>query len=391
MILYYRAHKIQNLVKSPSKKFSVLVLGGYGNFGKRIVKEIAKSVNFNVIVAGRHIEQAKNLCDSLVASNSKSQLTAYQIDLNDSQFSDTLRHLQVDALVHTCGPFQAQDYRVAQAAINAGVHYIDLADGREFVTGITQLDSAAREKNVLVVSGASTVPGLSAAVVDYLQPHFAQIEGIDVGIAPGNRTERGLGTIQAILSYTGKPFLTWENGKWKQVFGWQSLRSHHYSAPAGQRWLANCDIPDLLLFADRYKGIRTVTFGAGLELSILHFGLWALSWLSRAGIIHNWRSYAALFKRLSDWFLRFGSDVGAMHITLRGQGHDGKPLTKTWELMAQSGHGPQIPCTAAVALLKKLAASQIAIRGARPCLDLFTLNEFFDELKNYNINTCIRE
>jgi len=36
-------------------------------------------------------------------------------------------------VIHCAGPFQSQDYRVALAAMAAGAHYLDLADGRQFV------------------------------------------------------------------------------------------------------------------------------------------------------------------------------------------------------------------------------------------------------------------
>ena len=52
------------------------------------------------------------------------------------------------------------------------------------------------------------------------------------------------------------------------------LRRHVYPPPAGGRWLADCDIADLALFPQRYPGIERVRFGAGLELSVLHLGLW---------------------------------------------------------------------------------------------------------------------
>ena len=58
-------------------------------------------------------------------------------------------------------------YDVAKACIAWGCHYIDLADGREFVDGISALDALARENNVLVVSGASSVPCLTSALVDH--------------------------------------------------------------------------------------------------------------------------------------------------------------------------------------------------------------------------------
>lgn len=37
---------------------------------------------------------------------------------------------------------------------------------------------------------------------------MALVRAIDIGISPGNRTERGLSSVQDILSYWGKPSRT---------------------------------------------------------------------------------------------------------------------------------------------------------------------------------------
>ena len=44
-----------------------------------------------------------------------------------------------DVLVHAAGPFQGQDYAVAELCIRHGVHYLDLADDAAFVRGIDRL------------------------------------------------------------------------------------------------------------------------------------------------------------------------------------------------------------------------------------------------------------
>jgi saccharopine dehydrogenase-like NADP-dependent oxidoreductase len=88
-------------------------------------------------------------------------------------------------LIKTAGPFQSQRYTVALAAIQAGCHYIDLADGHEFVAGISSLDGPARERGVTVISGASTVPALSSAVIDRYLAQFVRLEGIEFGISSG--------------------------------------------------------------------------------------------------------------------------------------------------------------------------------------------------------------
>jgi hypothetical protein len=49
-----------------------------------------------------------------------------------------------------------------------------LADGRQFVTGIEALDSAAKERGLTITSGASSVPALST-VVDRHLPEFERL------------------------------------------------------------------------------------------------------------------------------------------------------------------------------------------------------------------------
>jgi hypothetical protein len=138
---------------------------------------------------------------------------------------DRLKALEVDALIHTSGPFQGQDYRVARACAQAGVHYVDLADGRDFVCGIDVLDPQAKAAGVLLLSGASSVPALSSAVVDALASGMARVSDIDIGISPGNRTDRGLSTVAAILSYCGKPL----PGLGQQaLIGWLRSYGHDY-------------------------------------------------------------------------------------------------------------------------------------------------------------------
>ena len=70
-----------------------------------------------------------------------------------------------------------------------------------------------------------------------------------IGISPGNRTDRGRSTVQAILGYCGKPL---PGG----AIGWRGTRSWRYPAPVGRRLLSACDVPDLVLLGPRFAGER---------------------------------------------------------------------------------------------------------------------------------------
>lgn len=356
----------------------VLVIGGYGNFGGFIARRLARDPTLEVVVAGRSIAKAERMAASL------GRAVAARIDVNDD-LGPALRRIRPDVVIHTSGPFQAQDYRVARACIAAGCHYLDLADARAFVGNIASLDAAAKARGVAVVSGASSVPCLTAALVDHYRPRFARLTGLDYGITTAQRTNRGLATTAAILSYVGRPFATLRNGREVQVHGWQGLRCRRYRR-LGWRLLGDCDVPDLALFPARYPDLATIRFSAGLEVPMFHLGLWGLSWIVRLGLIRRLERSATLLLGASRWFDAFGSADSGFHMTLSGIGEDGRNLGVTFELTARSGDGPYIPCVPAILLARRLAANDGSVPpGAAACVGLVALPDYLGELSGLDI------
>ena len=358
----------------------VLVIGGYGNFGSFITKKLAQDSSIQVIIAGRSIEKANTLACKLDAVH---QPETYVLDINKGLI-DALQAIYPDIVVHTSGPFQAQGYEVAEACIVQGCHYIDLADGTAFVNSITELNEKAQDKNVLVVSGASSVPCLTSALVEHYKTEFKTLENLDYGITTAQKTARGLATTAAILSYTGKPFKTLLNGQIKKVYGWQNLHLRKYKN-LGWRFLSNCEVPDLALFPKHYPELRNVRFYAGLEISFVHITLWMMSYLVRIGLIRRLEKAAPIMLRTSYLFDWLGSSNSGFHMELSGTGHDDKEKTITFELTARSGDGPYIPCMPAILLAKKLARDELRKKGAHPCIGFIDRDEYLAALGDLDI------
>ncbi len=366
----------------------ILVLGGYGLFGSRIVDVLSGDSGLTIISAGR--DHAKATAQVAALSMRPATLESAALDTTAAEFEAQLAELRPDVVIDTAGPFQDRDYRVAEAALALGAHCIDLADSRTYVSGIGTLDAAARSANRRVVSGASSVPGLNAAVVASLHARFSTLESVETSISPGNRTARGWATMLAILGYVGKPYRVLREGRRELAYGWQSLRRLRI-ANVGTRWVANCEVPDLDVLPARYPELRSVEFRAGLELGRMHFGLWLGSLAVRFGPLRSLLPFARPLFVLSERWQDIGSDVGAMQVVLRGRGHDDKPLALTWTLVARDGDGPQIPATAAVLLARKFARGELSGGGASACIDLFTLDEFMQELAGYAMQTSLEE
>jgi Saccharopine dehydrogenase NADP binding domain len=356
----------------------VLILGGYGNFGKRIASLLTRK-GIVVIVAGRDGAKAAALAKVLPPGLAEVAVFDAKSDLLPQ-----LMKLKPLVVINTCGPFQNADYGIARACIAGGVHYIDLADGRDFVTGITRLDVDAKERNVAVISGASTVPALSSAVIEHFLPEFSAIDSLTFGISPGQKAERGLATTQGILSYVGKKLKPCAG--YQTRYGWQDLYLQPYPE-IGRRWMANCDIPDLDLLPRAY-GIRGIRFSAGTEVPIIHFGLWLLSWGVRLGFPIDLPKHASTLLKASNWCNLVGSADGGMHVILEGKDKSGRPVTKRWFIIARDGDGPYIPTVPAVVLAAKIVSGSFVRAGAMPCVGMITLQEYLDELVHLNIKTC---
>lgn len=363
---------------------TVLILGGYGNFGSRISAALVKS-GHAVIIAGRQLDRSQAWAKKLKQGAAEHLVQGVAFDATQ-ELDQHLALLKPFLVINTMGPFQNMDYSIVRTCISRAIHYIDLADAREFVVGISMLDALAKEQNVCVISGASTVPGLSSAVLDQYQTRFKTLDALIYGISPGQKAPRGLATTQSILTYLGKP-LKQIGTEDRQRFGWQDLYLQDYPE-LGKRWMANCDIPDLDLFVTRY-GLQHIQFSAGMESTALHLGIWVLSYLLRMGLPLNLARHAKWLLALSHIFDGFGTTSGGMHMILKGQGIDGKSLEMKWFIVAKNNDGPQIPCVPAIILARKILSGEWATSGAVPCMGLITLDEYMKELETFAIKQYV--
>jgi hypothetical protein len=344
----------------------VLVLGGYGVFGERVVRLLVKD-GHAVTIAGRDGGKAAALAASLGC-------TSVQMDRQ----GDLQRLAEYQVLVDAAGPFQAygdDPFRLPRAAIAAKVHYLDLADDARFCAGIASLDAEAKAAGCCVMSGLSSVPALSSAVARALigtgTPRV-----IDVAILPGNRSPRGLSVMASILSQVGQPMQVWRGGRWTAAVGWSEPRN--FILPGGlvrQGW--QIEVPDVTLFPAHF-GAETVRFSAGLELAVMRYGLAAFAKLREWFAIPVNGPILRTFKTVADLLLPFGSDRGGMSVTvITGQER------RCWRLLAEEGDGPFIPAVATRALLRRKALPV----GAGPALEAITLDEAEAAMTDLHVRT----
>ena len=362
--------------------FRVLIIGGSGVFGSRLARLAAGEAGVELTLAGRTHSKLEAVASSISPAPETLQL--------DRDCMEPKHLERFDLVIDAAGPFQASHAQVIVAALASKTPYVDLADGRQFVADFPSFDDAAKRCGVPLVTGASSIPALSHAVLDRMTSGWSGIDDIRIGIYPGNRAPRGLSVVEAILSYVGRPVRVFREGAWQEVPGWGM--THREDIPAiGRRWASVCDTPEQDLLVQRYRPRRSAEFFAGLELGLLHCGLALCAWPVRWGWLQSLRPFSRAMLAISRLFLPFGSDKGAMTVLARGEDGAGRAIESRWTLLADANRGPNVPILAALAMIRRFRDGWGPVPGAHVCAGILGFNEFESDMARLGMVHTLEE
>ncbi len=110
----------------------VLVVGGAGVFGQRLVEGLRRTTDAEIVIAGRSHGAKLDRCTVNAAD---------------------IAALNPDIVIDAAGPFQNYSLRLVDAALAAGAHYLDLADARDFVARIGEADGSREDSGACRACG----------------------------------------------------------------------------------------------------------------------------------------------------------------------------------------------------------------------------------------------
>lgn len=377
-----------------SGNLTVLIVGGYGIFGGRIVELLENESRLTLIVAGRSLQRADAYCKS--RRKAVARLVPAAFDRN-GDLAAQLASLRADVLVDASGPFQAYgsgQYRVIEACIARGINYLDLADGSDFVDGVRDFDPQARAAGLYVLSGVSSFPVLTAAVVRRLSADMARVDVIRGGIAPSPYAGVGQNVIRAIAGYAGQGISLRRDGKTRT--GHPFTEQIRFTiAPPGYLPLRSTmfslvDVPDLRALAELWPNAKSIWMGAGPVPEVLHHALIALAWLVRMRLLPS-LSRLSIFMHFASNRLCWGEHRGGMFVEVEGADETGTLLRRSWHLLAEGNDGPLIPSMAVEALVRKALEGRVPPSGARAAVQDLELTDYEKLFAGRTIYAGIRD
>ena len=361
-----------------SGRLRVLIIGGYGTFGGRLAELLCNEPKLSLLIAGRSAPKAAAFCDKLPQGAHREPV---ELD-RDRKLAASLESTSPDIVVDASGPFQAygdDPYRVIEAALATGANYVDLADSPEFVRGIAKFDATARQRGLFVLSGASSFPALSHAMVRALARDLKEIDSIEGGIAPSPYAGVGFNVIRAIAGYAGQPVSVRCGGQSDVAFGLVETRRYTVAPPGAvplfPRQFSLVNVPDLQLLVDEWPEVQSVWMGAAPQPAFLHYLLRRLAKAVSLRLAPSLSPIAGPIHRIANT-VRWGEHRGGMFVEVTGKDACGEQIRRSSHLVAEGTDGLYIPSMAVEAIVRNCMAGRTPAAGARPASSDIELDDY---------------
>jgi short subunit dehydrogenase-like uncharacterized protein len=357
-------------------KHKIVVIGSYGDFTRRVTTDLSAMPQVACVLG---------LPPAPGATTFAGQLGVPFMVLDPNEPASLQRLLEgAFAVVNLCGPFQSrEDLAIATRCATHGVHYIDPADSREYVTEFLRLAKDARDSQALLVTGAGAAPAVTAALAGTLTREFTRASEIHVFVTPGMTDQRELASVRSILEHAEKPSRQKERGRGRKDATNAPVDTVQFPKPVGRRrgWL--CDLPDVELLP-RHFGVGTVTARVGFAPGLLSFVVGVLARRSKP-----LSGMAAWLVRRAAAMKRSDGACASVRVAMRGTRRSAEEEHVVY-LIARDGAGPAIAAAPILALVRRWVEQGVNETGALSSVGLLTFDDLKPELVRHDI-TLVKE
>lgn len=149
----------------------IVVLGGAGHIGSRIVDEILRlSPSAHVTIAD---------IDEIKGQQIAKQMGVDFVKADVTRSGELLEILKgKDVVVNAVGPFYRFGVQVLKTALTAGISYVDINDDYDSTLEGLALDRIAREKGVTAIIGMGATPGITNVLASIGAEKMDEVEEI---------------------------------------------------------------------------------------------------------------------------------------------------------------------------------------------------------------------
>ena len=167
----------------------ILIIGGYGNVGRVIARQLAPLFPGRVVIAGRNLATADAAAQAIGDG-----AQARAVDIRTPEAATALEEI---GLVVVC--LDQEGVRFAEQCLNRGIHYVDISAHYPFLAKVERLDDLARTHGATAILSVGVAPGLtnllSARAVELME----RVNRLDILVELGLGDSHGRAAIEWML------------------------------------------------------------------------------------------------------------------------------------------------------------------------------------------------
>lgn len=156
---------------------TALVLGAAGSVGRACWHFLSQVKAFDGLALGdKRVDELRRLVEAARAEG----VEVRAVDADDrASLVSAMRG--VDVVLNAIGPFYIYGPKVLEAALEAGVDYVDVCDDFDATVKMLEMHELAAERGVRALVGMGSSPGLSNIIVKFAaQRLLDEIESVDI-------------------------------------------------------------------------------------------------------------------------------------------------------------------------------------------------------------------
>lgn len=246
---------------------TILILGGYGNTGRLIATLLLQESNARLVLAGRHLDKARQLADALNRSVPGNRVTATHADASSPVSLEQAFH-SVDLVVVASSTTQFTR-QVVDAALAAKVDYYDVLLSAHKLALLKSISAEIEQSGLCFITEGGFHPGLPAFLVRYSAQFFDQLLSARVGSVikqDWRKLDVGASTIDELAAVINDfDMSAYVAGRWKRarLFGVTDYIRMDFYGEFGRQYCAPMMLAEMRVLPEMYPGLTETGFYVG--------------------------------------------------------------------------------------------------------------------------------
>jgi len=352
----------------------VLALG-CGEMGKVAIKDLVEYGDFDEVVVGDiDLKKTENFVKKLKSEKTKVSAKFVDVTANE-KIVNLMSHF--DVVLSCVGPFYKFALPVVNATIQARVNLVDICDDYDSTSKVLELDSAAKDAGITVISGLGVSPGATNILAKAAAEMLDDPEEVHIALLMGAPDLGGVAEISHRFHSMYGKVPTFQNGKFIEVQAFvDGKETVEFPKPFGKFEVFHIGHPEPITIPRYMKKVKYVDTKCALDppsvkdviVSLGDIGFSSEEPLDVKGASVTPLDFAAAFVYKLSSQIKGVPKLGAIRVEVRGM----KSGKKTGIIFASTGkmnEGTGIPVSIGAQMLAKGKIKDKGVFAPEGCID----------------------